>query len=107
MSTNTTITINSALHGDRIFRRIEIVPFRRKNGTNMSLAVWQGTCVMCGAPFEIKTPGSVERPGQSSAFLATNCSTHKLTSAEVTRLRCSKAADRPDIFAAIKAQKLA
>jgi hypothetical protein len=95
-----TVTTTSNLHGERTFRRVT-------DGTKTGVAIWQGTCAMCGAPFEVKTPQGVVSAEQSKSFCGISCPAHRLTPAEVMRLRFTKAAERRDVFEAIKARKLA
>ena len=76
------VTVPSGLHGERTFRRVGSAPYRRADGTETFLAVWQGTCAMCGAPFEITTPKDAAGPEQSKAFWTTTCKAHRLTPPE-------------------------
>jgi hypothetical protein len=102
---NDIVTVESSTHGKRTFRRIGFKPYQRKNGTRTTIAVWQGACTICAAPFEVKTPGYVDQPDQSKSFLATTCPDHRLTPTEVARMRFCKAAERQGVFATIKAGK--
>jgi hypothetical protein len=100
------VTITSTLHGERTFRCIRLEPYRRSDGTETELAVWQGDCVVCGGPFEVKTPAGTIRAEQSKSFESTTCPAHKMTPGEVSRLRFAKPGERPTVFGRIKAAKL-
>jgi hypothetical protein len=71
------ITITSPAHGVRTFQRIGFRPYVRKDGTETGLAIWQGTCVVCGEPFEVTTPAAAVRVEHSKAFGATRCPQHR------------------------------
>jgi hypothetical protein len=74
------------------------------DGTKTTVKAWQGTCVICGAPFEVTAPQNITG---SHSFAATTCPLHKLTPKEVARLRFAKPAERQSIWQAIKADKIA
>lgn len=62
----------------RIFRLVAIAPYTRIDGSETEIAVWEGTCAKCGAPFTITTP----RPGPlgrivSKNFQRVSCDRHK------------------------------
>jgi hypothetical protein len=88
------VTITSNLHGERTFRRVRFIRYIRADGTEAGVAIWQGSCVICGAPFEVRTPQSVVSAEQSNSFCGVSCPAHRLTPAETTRLRFTKAAER-------------
>jgi hypothetical protein len=97
-----TVTVTSSLHGERVFRRVGYEPHRRVDGSETVLAVWEGTCVICGAPFKIRTSSGAKR---GKAFDVRTCEQHRLTPAETMRLRFAKPADRHVVFESIKAAK--
>jgi hypothetical protein len=69
------ITVNSRKHGERAFEYVRSVPYQRqKDRKEMSLFVWLGKCVVCGAPFETTTPRRNSRP---RAFGVTTCPEHR------------------------------
>ena len=74
-----TVTIPSRRHGARTFHRIGSMPYVRKDGSETSLAVWRGTCVVCGEPFEVTTPTGIERAEQSRSFTVVTCPAHRKT----------------------------
>ena len=73
--TDDTITIKSRKHGERIFRRIGQRPYRRKDGADTTLAVWEGRCVVCGEPFELVTPLRASK--NSGSFGRVSCLAHR------------------------------
>ena len=89
---------SSALHGERLWRRVGTRDHVTRDGRSVVLAVWQSTCVICGDPFEVATPSSVSSVEGSKSFLVTTCPTHRMTPVEVSKLLFAKAADRPGIM---------
>jgi hypothetical protein len=71
---NITISIPSRLHGKRTFHRLGFMPYVRRDGTETSLAIWRGTCVVCGAAFEVKTTA---RSTGSGSFSVVTCPQHR------------------------------
>jgi hypothetical protein len=69
-----TVKVVSALHGERIFYLVRMSPYRRKDGTETAIKVWQGSCVVCGAPFEVATP---QNATGSKSFATTTCQAHR------------------------------
>ena len=55
-----TLTISSVLHGDRFWRRVGKRPHVTRDGRLVVIATWELTCVICGAAFQVTTPGSVD-----------------------------------------------
>jgi hypothetical protein len=101
-----TVTVTSNLHGERTFRRTRSLTYRRQDGTETGVKAWQGTCVICGGPFEVTTPQGVTTAEQSKSFQTTTCQAHRLTPTEAMSLRFASPDLRRDIFATIKARKL-
>jgi hypothetical protein len=79
------VTITSPLHS-RTFHRVRIMPYVRKDGTETTIAIWCGACVVCGAPFEVATPAAVSRAEESHSFGVTTCPKHRLTRGEVASM---------------------
>jgi Bifunctional DNA primase/polymerase, N-terminal len=69
-----TVTITSRLHGERIFRRVRTEPYQRADGTQTTIDVWTGSCVICGASFEVRTSRATQK---SKVFGVTTCDTHR------------------------------
>jgi hypothetical protein len=99
------IAIISLLYGARTFRKVGTKPYRRKDGTDTTLVIWQSACVICGAPFEVSAPAQAETTDQSRSFTIVTCPAHRLTAKERTKLRYAKRHDRPALFEAIAAGK--
>jgi hypothetical protein len=73
-----TVTIASRLHGKRVFQRVRCdEPYTRRDGTVTRIDVWQGACVVCGEPFEVRTSKATPR---SNAFGVTTCPAHRRNS---------------------------
>jgi hypothetical protein len=70
-----TITVTSPKHGRRVFLLARLQPYRRRDGTETTLKVWQGRCVVCGGPFEVATPS--QNVTWSNSFLLTTCQVHR------------------------------
>jgi hypothetical protein len=100
------VVVNTGSHGNRFFRHVKLVPYRRRDGTETFLKVWSSTCVICGAPFEVVTPRGVIHAEQSCSFQVITCPAHRLTAMEALSLRYAKPAVRAVVFAAIKEKKL-
>jgi hypothetical protein len=92
------LKVSSALHGERIWRRIGTRDHVTRDGRTVLLSVWQSSC---GDPFEVTTPSSVE---QSNSFLQTTCPAHRMTPSEAGRLRFAKKGQAPE---GIRTRKLA
>lgn len=76
--TETGKTGNGAPAGIDRFTRTGEAPYTRKDGTQTTLATWQGLCRQCGKPFEVTTP----LPGtdgftRTKAFGRVRCDAHK------------------------------
>ena len=78
MVTNVSNTITV---GDRTFHRVGSQSYLQYDGSLTVLAVWQGMCVVCGAPFEVKTVRTRDLEG-SKCFTVTTCPAHKPTPSE-------------------------
>jgi hypothetical protein len=103
----TKVVAPSALHGERTFHFVGTVPYRRRDRTETQLAVWQSTCVICGANFEVTTPLHATTPEESTTFGTITCKAHRLTPQQASRLSRAKPDQRPHEFELIKAAKLA
>jgi hypothetical protein len=68
------VTVRSRRHGQRRFTRIALRPYQRRDGTMTALSIWQGTCVKCGAPYQIAAP--INASG-SHAFDTVHCPAHR------------------------------
>lgn len=53
-----------------MFELVEIEPHVRRDGTPTQLLTWNGYCVDCGAPFQVKT-------GLRSKSLTKRCAAHR------------------------------
>jgi hypothetical protein len=102
-----TVTVASAIHGERTWRRLGTRERTRRDGTQLELAIWESRCTICGAPFEIATASSAKSVEQTKRFLTTTCPAHRMTPSEVGRLRSAKRDQRRSVFEAIKATRLA
>jgi hypothetical protein len=100
------VTLVSRLHGERIFRLVGSQPYKRADGIEVAIKIWQGSCVVCDSPFEVTTPQGVTRAEQSRSFEVTTCPAHRLTSGEANKLRFAKPSIRKAVFAAIKANRM-
>jgi hypothetical protein len=40
-------------HKGQGYRRVDVVPYTRKDGSTSALQVWRSRCADCGEPFEI------------------------------------------------------
>ena len=98
-----TVSLSSALHGERIWRRVATRDHVARDGRHITLAIWQTACVICGNPFQISAPLS----GRSNALEVVTCPAHRMTPSEAGKLRFAKALARPAVFEAIKRAKLA
>jgi hypothetical protein len=107
MSDDLTLTISSALHGERIWRRVGERPYTTRDGRPILLAVWETLCTVCGAPFEITTTTRVRSAEQTKRFQATTCPAHRMTHSEIMKLMSRRPAIRRNAFETIKAAKLA
>jgi len=70
-----TVKVTSPKHGERVFLLARTQPHRCRDGREMTLKVWQGRCVVCGAPFEVTTPP--QNVAGSKSFLLTTCQVHR------------------------------
>jgi hypothetical protein len=68
------IVIDSKRHGKRTFHPVRMWSYRTAAGRVGQLSIWEGSCVVCGAPFEIVAAGA---PEQSGAFGTTTCKPHR------------------------------
>ena len=67
-----------AIHKGRLFHLAAVQPYTRKDGGASTLAIWRGTCRVCGAAYEVSTPGSVGAFIKASAFGRVHCDAHLL-----------------------------
>jgi hypothetical protein len=98
----TVITIQSAIHGKRVWTRVGIRQHVTRDGRVVRLAVWQAPCAVCNEAFEVATPRNVITHEGSRAFSKITCERHRLTPAEASRLSGGSRAR----FAEIKRAKL-
>jgi hypothetical protein len=98
---------HSPLHGDRPWRRVGSRDHTTRDGRHIILAEWESGCTICGKPFRATTPGNVSTVEQSKTFQMVTCEAHRMTPANVARLRYAKPADRPAIFEAMKRDMIA
>jgi hypothetical protein len=99
------VTVASSYLGARLWRRVGERGHTTRSGAQISLAVWEAPCAVCGAPFQIATPTGVA--GSAKTLGAITCRAHRMTPSEVAKLRFAKAEKRRDVFEAIKRKKLA
>ncbi len=67
-----------ALSNSRVIKLLRIDPCVRKDGTASAVAVWQATCKVCGAAFEITTPSNLQSVLTGKAFTVVNCHNHRV-----------------------------
>ena len=96
-----TLKVSSALHGERLWRRVGTRDHTTRDGRSVVLALWQSTCVVCGNPFEVTMRSSISSVEGSNSFEVTTCPAHRMTPSEVSKLRFAKAADRRALFEAM------
>jgi len=65
-----------AIHKGRVFHLTAVQPYTRKDGSASALAIWRGTCRICGAAYEVSTPASVSTFIKAKAFGRVHCDTH-------------------------------
>jgi hypothetical protein len=100
------IKVVSAIHGERVWRRIGVRAHITRDGREMVLAVWETPCVICGEPFEILSTMKVTSAAEGHNFQKlVTCPAHRMTMSESTALRF--AGDyRRVVFEAIRRKKL-
>jgi len=98
-----TTTLSSALHGERLWRRVADRDYVTRDGRQTVLAVWETGCMICGTSFRVATP----KIGRSKSLEVVTRERHRMTPAETGKLRFAKAGARRGIFEAIKREKLA
>jgi hypothetical protein len=103
----TTLTVQSAIHGERIWRRVGDRDHETRDGRAMVLAVWETPCVVCGGVFQIATLPHYVSAEHSKILGSTTCPDHRMTQSEISRLRYAKATARHSIFDEIRKAKLA
>jgi hypothetical protein len=99
------VTVSSALHGDRLWRRVGDAG-RPAGPRSWQLVEWSTACVVCGQPFSIKAR-STATPTTSNSFTVTTCRTHRMSRQDIARLRRAGARKRAAVFSEIRARKLA
>jgi hypothetical protein len=74
-----TVLIMSRRYGQRKFEKVRVEPYQRKtDGAQSALAIWRGSCVICGQPYEVKTPGHpLADLRRTSAFGVVTCLEHR------------------------------
>ena len=100
------LTISSALHGERTWRRVGIRDYLTSDVRQVGLAVWESECAVCGARFQIAAPMGAASIEQSASFGLTTCPAHRMTPSEAGRLSVANLDDRRWAFECIKRQKL-
>ena len=85
-----TVIVMSRRHGPRTFRKIGSRPYRRRDGSETTLTVWQSACVKCGAAFEVATPAGVYNPRGN--FEITTCPDHRQVQVRAMRDRAGDSA---------------
>jgi hypothetical protein len=96
------LKISSALHGERLWRRIATRGHVTRKKSATRLAIWRSACVVCGGPFEIAT-----RFRASSVNDETTCPAHRMASSERMQMYRAKKTDRRAVFEDIRRRKLA
>lgn len=67
-----------AIHKGRLFHLAAVQPYTRKDGSASALAIWRGTCRVCGTAYEVSTPASLSTITKSNVFGRVHCDTHLL-----------------------------
>jgi hypothetical protein len=93
--------------GPRTWRRVGLVDHVTRDGRNVALIEWEGTCAVCGRPFRLTTPQGVASADKSKSFQTSTCPAHRLTPSEAAKIRFAPNPLRAEIFDGIKREKLA
>ena len=101
-----TRTTPSTIHGDRVWVFIEPESYLAKDGRTVRLAVWESSCVVCGALFRVKTPAATVDGAPSNSFAAVSCERHKFTLAEASRLGRAPLERRRALFEKLRQEKI-
>jgi len=104
MTKTITITIESPVHGHRIWRRIGTREHINRDGRQVWLATWETRCVICDAPVTVTTRDDGDT--SSGSFSVTTCPQHRVTPTETAKLRWARKDARKDVFEQIKVDKL-
>ena len=101
------LKISSPIHGERAWRKVRTHKYATRDGRLVDIVHWQSSCVICGGPFEVTTTAGVSSSDGSHSFELTTCPTHRMTPAEVSKLRRAKKDTRRTVFESIRRRKLA
>jgi hypothetical protein len=101
------LKMSSAIHGERLWRRVGTRDHVTRDERPIALALWQSTCVICGGPFEVTLPSSIASIEGSNSFLMTTCLAHRMRPSEISKLRSARKGDRRLLFEALRQRKLA
>ena len=63
------------IHKSRVFHLVATEPYTRKDGSATALAIWRGTCRVCGSAYEVSTPGCLPAFIKANAFGRVHCDT--------------------------------
>lgn len=68
-----------AIERGRLFHLVSVQPYTRKDGSASALAVWRGTCRVCGSAFELTTSGNLNclTSPSSNSLGRVHCDEHK------------------------------
>lgn len=66
-----------AIEQGRPFHLVSVQPYTRKDGSASALAVWRGTCRVCGAAFELKTTANLGSLTATKSMQRVHCDLHK------------------------------
>lgn len=102
----TTLSMQSKLHGERIWRRVGERPYTTRAGRQIVLVAWETPCLICGEPFQVSARKGIPA-NKNTDFVTVTCPAHRMTRSEVMRLRYAAPDRRPAVFQEIKAAKLA
>jgi hypothetical protein len=101
------LKISSALHGERLWRRIATRGHVTRKKSATRLAIWRSACVVCGGPFEIATRFRASSVNDDVGFRLTTCPAHRMASSERMQMYRAKKTDRRAVFEDIRRRKLA
>jgi hypothetical protein len=71
MTTEALVTVRSRRHDPRVFRKVRTRPYRRLDGTETTLTVWETPCIQCGAVFEVTASARAKPGGRNGRRRAT------------------------------------
>lgn len=67
------IQIRSPKHGVRIWNRVGEYPYVTRDGRQVLVAVWEGTCAVCRGPFQVTAPVRASSSGNFSIVRCKSC----------------------------------